>query len=848
MSTTTSDNQDRDAELARRYEEIEEAKDNLKKEAKRLHSLQQSYAELHNAKVLEEDFDKNLEECTRVQRLLDRWREDPQNKYRTAPVRQSEVPFSATFLGTTFSEWAARTRYRGILPPSGGFFVDACGTVIMIDPGTGTLSSLFALSYAVSPDYILVTHSHPDACGDLGSLVQFLNPESLEQDGQNSSAPTEPDQLPTLIAHESVLFGYRSSSDRIHRGARKYDFQRLGGEKVESTQKLIEKRILADGDRVCLTPPKLNSYDLFLRLRGNYQELEIGKEYALQVKNDEYADELVLHARKSFHGISYATAVIPSLDLIARKCGRTVFRVVYLSDTEFRTDLYQQYAVDSSPIDLLVCNVKTLNASEYDKDSETYDGKKADAEGLVGYTQKHLGYRGVEALARDLKSAGLLDDKSLVVMRNWSIECVTRYDPATKSLISSPEKLETCKRFFSLKTGLHTLIPCITQVEFKKDSEEEPFDIKHIQRPYVEDERRFGTICYRSVIMKDIVREARAAARTREQAILITGPSGSGKDALAEAIHRDGLGLPEPMGRKDNLVIVNAKEFSDSLGMALATGFDKGVFSGAVKSTRGWFAEAGNGTLIIQEASELPQSMQTGFLTVLTERSYTRLSSNPKRHPLTTQVIFTTSKDLEKLAEEGRFEPDLCHRLKRKLSLPSLKERMEDIEEILALWREEYRIQGTEVHIPPISDQALGVLKSYDWPGNVHELQEIVLRLGEKGIWSPGGIQAEIEKQKKGHNRLASPEPASTEVMEERRRLLGCPDVQRIMDIARKRANRMIQAGDVRAEFPGWSRNRPTVVLKELRDAGIFRRTRKGGSKLGYILVEKFLDAKGGDV
>ncbi len=204
--------------------------------------------------------------------------------------------------------------------------------------------------------------------------------------------------------------------------------------------------------------------------------------------------------------------------------------------------------------------------------------------------------------------------------------------------------------------------------------------------------------------------------------ILISGESGSGKELIARAIHKQSLNSEGPF------VPVNCSVFSLNLLESELFGYEKGAFTGAEKQKKGFLEVAKGGTLFLDEISELDPMIQVKLLRVLQERVFTRVGGTSNVE-LDARLIAATNKDLEKEVEEGRFRHDLFYRLNViPIKAPSLRDHLEDLGELVLSFTE--RICTREqMNIPEITPQFLNALKKHTWPGNVRELENLVERI-----------------------------------------------------------------------------------------------------------------------
>jgi DNA-binding NtrC family response regulator len=201
--------------------------------------------------------------------------------------------------------------------------------------------------------------------------------------------------------------------------------------------------------------------------------------------------------------------------------------------------------------------------------------------------------------------------------------------------------------------------------------------------------------------------------------VLIWGESGTGKELVARAIHQIGRRADTPF------IAVNAAAFASSLFESQFFGHERGAFTGADTTRPGVFEEADGGTLFLDEIGDMELSVQSKLLRVLQSGEYFRVGST-KQRGADVRIIAATNKDLDAEIEAGRFRRDLYYRLNiSSIFVPPLRERKGDVELLSYYFLDKYcRTNGKEIH--SISETVMELLESYDFPGNLRELENVV--------------------------------------------------------------------------------------------------------------------------
>ena len=224
-----------------------------------------------------------------------------------------------------------------------------------------------------------------------------------------------------------------------------------------------------------------------------------------------------------------------------------------------------------------------------------------------------------------------------------------------------------------------------------------------------------------SAAMRRLMDELDAVAAT-DATVLLTGETGTGKELVARAIHARGPRRDGPF------VAINVAALPDGLVESTLFGHERGAFTGAMQSRPGRFETARGGTLLLDEIGELNPALQAKLLRVLQEAEFERLGGT-KTIPCDVRVIAATNRDLREDVRERRFRQDLYFRLAVvPLSLPPLRDRIEDLPELVSVFLDRYSRKYARPR-PDVDAQVLEHLRRYDWPGNVRELEHLVQRL-----------------------------------------------------------------------------------------------------------------------
>ncbi len=278
----------------------------------------------------------------------------------------------------------------------------------------------------------------------------------------------------------------------------------------------------------------------------------------------------------------------------------------------------------------------------------------------------------------------------------------------------------------AMKEGAYDYITKPFKIDEIKLIIQNALEKKHLQKEnlllkqVVRDRYHFENIIGQSSKMLELYDLLEKVAPTKTN-ILITGESGTGKELVAKAIHYNSPRKDKPF------VTLNCGAIPESLIESELFGHMRGAFTDAISTKKGLFEVADEGTIFLDEISELPLMMQVKLLRVLQDREFKRVGGTEDIR-VDVRIISATNKDLEEAVREKQFREDLFYRLNViQVKIPSLRERKEDIPLLTSHFLKRYS-EELGKQISQISPEALRVLVQYDYPGNVRELQNIIER------------------------------------------------------------------------------------------------------------------------
>jgi transcriptional regulator with GAF, ATPase, and Fis domain len=239
-------------------------------------------------------------------------------------------------------------------------------------------------------------------------------------------------------------------------------------------------------------------------------------------------------------------------------------------------------------------------------------------------------------------------------------------------------------------------------------------------REEIDVNRMFEEIVGSSPALQAVLSQV-AKVAAAESTVLITGETGTGKELVARAIHKRSSRASRAF------VSVNCAAIPRDLIASELFGHEKGAFTGATQRRLGRFESADHGTIFLDEVGELPAETQIALLRVLQEREFQRVGGNESLKT-DVRVVAATNRDLQAAISEGKFREDLFYRLNVfPIEVPPLRDRKEDIPLLVDYFVDRFASQ-TGKKITSISKKSMELLRSYKWPGNIRELQNVIER------------------------------------------------------------------------------------------------------------------------
>jgi formate hydrogenlyase transcriptional activator len=274
------------------------------------------------------------------------------------------------------------------------------------------------------------------------------------------------------------------------------------------------------------------------------------------------------------------------------------------------------------------------------------------------------------------------------------------------------------------------------------------------EKQYLEGElqNEFADIVAISPALRRVLKAVETVAPT-DTTVLILGETGTGKELIARSIHK-----LSPR-RAHTFVRTSVVALPSSLLESELFGHERGAFTGATASRAGRLELAHRGTLFLDEVGDIPGEMQPKLLRVLQEREFERLGST-RTQQVDVRIVAATNRDLERMAEDGSFRSDLYYRLNVfPITIPPLRDRVEDLPALARHFAAQCA-RRTGRQVPAISDAAMDALRSWSWPGNIRELQNVI----ERAVILTSGPELALppDIQSRTRRLTAVPKPAAT--------------------------------------------------------------------------------------
>jgi len=307
----------------------------------------------------------------------------------------------------------------------------------------------------------------------------------------------------------------------------------------------------------------------------------------------------------------------------------------------------------------------------------------------------------VLSVAANQAAIGLQEARLLGEQKRIAEELDRRVEERTKELAAANEELQfALNEINTLKDQLHKENVALRE------------EINHVSM--------FEEIVGSSEPLRKVLHQLRKVAPS-DSTVLILGETGTGKELIARAIHKQSSRSPRAF------IAVNCAAIPPSLIASELFGHERGAFTGATQRRLGRFETANGGTIFLDEVGDLPPEIQIALLRVLQEREIERVGSD-KPIPVDVRVVAATHRDLNALVSERKFRQDLLYRLNVvPIQMPSLRERAADIPLLVEYFIARFGGKAGK-KFRTIDKRTLKLLQAYEWPGNVRELQNVIER------------------------------------------------------------------------------------------------------------------------
>ena len=244
-----------------------------------------------------------------------------------------------------------------------------------------------------------------------------------------------------------------------------------------------------------------------------------------------------------------------------------------------------------------------------------------------------------------------------------------------------------------------------------------------VAQPFTKDTRKViedNTLIGKVPVMREIFKNIGRISLNRIS-VLISGETGTGKELIAKLIHYSGI------NRENPFVVINCSALNDEALQNELFGYEKDAFVGANENRRGKFETVGEGTIFLDEISNLSDNVQIKLFRILQDMEFEK-PGFPDLMPLKARIIASTNKNLEQLIADGRFREELYYRLKVfTIELPPLRKRKDDINDLTYFFIQKYN-RKLQKNITQVGEGVFEKLKGYNWPGNIRELENTILQ------------------------------------------------------------------------------------------------------------------------
>lgn len=297
--------------------------------------------------------------------------------------------------------------------------------------------------------------------------------------------------------------------------------------------------------------------------------------------------------------------------------------------------------------------------------------------------------------------------------------------------------------------------------------------------------------------------------------VLIQGESGTGKELIARALHFNSSRLDKPF------IPVNCGALPENLLESELFGHVRGAFTGAVNDRVGWFEKADSGTIFLDEISEMSPALQVKLLRILQTGEYSKVGSTELRY-CDVRVLAATNKNLQQYVKDGKFREDVYYRLNVvEIELPALRQRRSDIPLLVKYFLDFYNKKSNR-NIKLLSPEAEAILLAYNFPGNVRELENIMLHavtLTENEIIEPPHLPARVRGKEKNFGEEVKP----SNLQEAKRRASDKAENEFIKECLEATSGHISKAAKLAGMDVG---NFHRIITKHEIDASVFKKSR----------------------